>query len=221
MMDCSYCYSSDAPWAVVDHEKGCMWSDPDFGNTAPVEKAGAKSSAQTFTFAARTCTHALDTYYLSDGTAIYLSGSADRYARTWEPDLAFYLDGSWTPRTVAFHIGWQDYGLPYVSDAQLLSMARLALSEARQGKTVEIGCIGSHGRTGTFVAILDCLSMDYALPAVAISNVRGQHCWKAVETAEQEWFVRKCAALMNGTDVPTQPRKARKTVTKTKKGKTK
>lgn len=153
----------------------------------------------------QSCGHVQDAYELSDGTCVHLSAHYDRAERTQTPTLAVYLDGAWKPDCVAYHIGWQDYGLPNLKDDDVLKVARAALAEARGGGMVEIGCLGAHGRTGTFVAILDCLSMDRASAELAIARVRKRHCHKAIETDEQEWYVRKLAAIINGEDIPAMP----------------
>ena len=56
------------------------------------------------------------------------------------------------------------------------------------GKKVHCGCIGGHGRTGTFLAAL--LSV-VAGEVDAITYVREHYCKKAVETAEQVKFLQQ------------------------------
>lgn len=219
--DCILCRDSERPWDVDVHCAGCYWLEPDYENELlPLALPTGSSSSVTTTsiigsgwdssWARGFCTHALDPYTLTDGTVIYLSGSADKKARTWEPDLAVYLAGSWVPQCVAFHIGWIDYGLPTLPDAEFLKVARIALQSARDGETVEVGCFGGHGRTGTMVAVLDCLSMGRADSQLAIENVRDRHCYKAIENEKQEWFVHYIAAMLNGDPLPiyTPPKPA-------------
>lgn len=224
--ECPQCSHSDRPWAEPHHAWDCYWADPfnsdgyDDMTTAitdthhdehtgsqalAVTSAGSSDGGAFWSTGAvsyRTCTHALDSYSLSDGTVIYLSASSDKFARTYEPDMAVYLASSWFPKCVAFHVGWVDYGLPALSDDDLLRVARTALDAARAGQVVEIGCMGAHGRTGTFVAVLELLAMaDHSQWKQAIALVRTQHCHKAIETDEQEWFVRHIAGVLTNTYV--------------------
>ena len=56
---------------------------------------------------------------------------------------------------------------------------------------VELGCLGGHGRTGTALA---CLAVLSGVPAPdATAWVRSAYCNEAVETPEQEAFVRAVA----------------------------
>lgn len=57
------------------------------------------------------------------------------------------------------------------------------------GKTVHVGCIGGHGRTGTFLAALVSLYED--LTDDPIGWVRKNHCKKAVESESQLKFLKK------------------------------
>lgn len=168
------------------------------------------------------CTHQLQPYILTDGTAVYASSSMNSHYgnRPEEPDLAVYLDSSWIPECIAYHIGWKDFGLPYVPSTQVLTIARRALEAARNGETVEIGCLGGHGRTGTFLAILDLLSTEHSSKPLsgkrAIRNVRQAYCQRAVEGRIQEWYVKLCAARIFGNPDPPRPRlpKPKKQATK-------
>jgi hypothetical protein len=56
------------------------------------------------------------------------------------------------------------------------------------GKTVHCGCIGGHGRTGTFLAALVSVVVG---EDDAITYVRENYCKKAVETLEQIEFLHK------------------------------
>lgn len=168
------------------------------------------------------CDHWQTPVELFDGSKVYVSGSAYRDRRPVRIDLGVYLDGSWKPDCVAFHIGWTDYGLPIPDLGDVLTVARMALEQARQGKRVEIGCIGAHGRTGTFLAILQVLAgmTDYRQ---AISATRRIHCALAIETDDQEWYVGLVANHVHGSPLPLrQVAKPAKSVCKTgkQKGKT-
>lgn len=148
------------------------------------------------------CGHASDPYPLEDGTVIRITAKYDRKLRTVKPDFGVYFDGAWIPDCLALHIGWQDYGLPYPSIAEVLQAARMALGFAQEGKEVEIGCLGAHGRTGTFLAILDLLTMAEPSPSAAIERVRVRHCKKAIESREQEHYVTRVYEVLQGRDDP-------------------
>lgn len=52
----------------------------------------------------------------------------------------------------------------------------------REGKTVFVGCIGGHGRTGLF---LSALTMHMTGEVDSITKVRAEYCKKAVESTKQ------------------------------------
>lgn len=125
-----------------------------------------------------------------DGTAVTAVsfGSAEPYARDAVPDFGLYLDARWKPPWPHDHLDWPDFGVP--SDPALV-VAELGslLERARAGQRVEIGCYGGHGRTGTALACLAVLCGD--APGDAVGWVRATYCERAVETDEQEAFVRE------------------------------
>ena len=84
------------------------------------------------------------------------------------------------------HLDWPDFGVP--ADKQALRDAlRAVLARARRGESVEVGCLGGHGRTGTALA---CLAVLTGTPSAdAVAWVRANYCAKAVETVEQEALV--------------------------------
>lgn len=215
--DCVYCFSSDEPWTVSKHEPDCCWLDPDYSDDAQETFAYeedeledmSKTTKQTFGFKAtkaRSCFHAMDAFTLPDGTVVYLTAFYDRHMRGKDnaPDFGCYLASSWWPTIPALMIGWPDYGTPSLSDAHMLTVAAQVLAQARSGAKVEIGCLGAHGRTGTFLGLLVLLTMGDPQATEAIRYVRSHHCWKAIESIEQEWWLTDLAAAMRG-----EPRKAR------------
>jgi hypothetical protein len=113
--------------------------------------------------------------------------SSDPYARDRTPDFGLYLDESWAPPWEHAKVAWPDFGVPAdVND--LREKLRAALTRANAGDRVEIGCLGAHGRTGT---ALGCLAIiDGHVPDRAVEWVRETYCDRAIETTEQEAFVR-------------------------------
>jgi len=125
---------------------------------------------------------------LPDGTELMVVSfdESDAYGRERLPDFGLYLDARWRPPWPYENIAWPDFGVP--DDPARLEVAlRDLLDRARNGQSVEIGCLGGHGRTGTALAWLAVLSGHSATDAVAW--VRVNYCPKAVETDEQAAFV--------------------------------
>jgi hypothetical protein len=84
-------------------------------------------------------------------------------------------------------LDWPDYGvvnLPLDFWVKLLKYL-----EENQLKML-VFCLGGHGRTGTALAIMMCLSLDYT-PKQAIAWINRHYCSSAVETLGQEQYVDK------------------------------
>lgn len=193
------CIGGKCTGAGGKHTQECNdWFWSQYQNTGAIPK----KSSTSFTWSK--CRHEQKPYELSDGTIIHCSSHHRRPIED-EPDMACYLDGIWTPATLAFHIGWQDYGLPYVSMANVEIIAQELLAAARAGKRVEIGCIGGHGRTGTFLAILDLLTMETPDAETAMARVWSLYCKHAIESEEQEWYISAWAADLRGEELPPKP----------------
>lgn len=90
---------------------------------------------------------------------------------------------------------------------EFTALAAWTLSKINDGRKVHCGCIGGHGRTGTFLAALAALSGEKD----AIEYVRAHYCDKAVETPEQVDFLVKTYGI--------KPAKARHTFSHTFGGK--
>lgn len=127
---------------------------------------------------------------LPDGTRLTAVSFDERdpYARAQPPDYGLYLDIRWQPPWSHEHLTWPDFGVPS-DNGLVIATLRSLMARARAGEHVELGCLGGHGRTGSALAILAVLS---GLPADgAVAWVRANYCSKAVETPEQEGFVRQ------------------------------
>lgn len=125
----------------------------------------------------------------SELTAVSFGGT-DPYAREARPDFGLYLDERWRPPWPHELLEWPDFGVPDDPAPVVEALASL-LGRAREGQRVEIGCYGAHGRTGTALA---CLALLCGAPATdAVGWARATYCERAVETAEQEAFVRDLA----------------------------
>ena len=123
-----------------------------------------------------------------DGTRVigvtFVGG--DPYHRSKPPSFGLYLDDRWSPPWPHACIDWPDFGVPPDSDVLRNALHDLR-RRSRSGESVELGCLGGHGRTGTALACLAVLAGT--CPEEAVAWVRANYCEKAVETDQQEEFV--------------------------------
>ena len=122
-----------------------------------------------------------------DGTRVRASSLVDRI--TDDPDRAYglYVDEQWAHTWPADVIAWPDFGLPGDPEVAARQIAD-AFARARRGDLVEVGCLGGSGRTGT---VLACMAVLAGVPPTgAVAWVRAAYRPQAVETAEQEAWVR-------------------------------
>jgi hypothetical protein len=118
----------------------------------------------------------------------------DPYGRVEPPSFGLYLDEQWDPPWPHAHVDWPDFGVP--ADPAALGRALVdLLDRARTGESVEIGCLGGHGRTGTALACLAALTSTATEDPVVW--VRANYCEKAIETEEQEAFVSSFGSARN------------------------
>jgi hypothetical protein len=150
------------------------------------------------------CSHNLDPFPLPDGKTLYLSASRDargeKSAGFKDPTSGIYLDPSWqsiSGTNFLTNTGMLDGGSKYrvtfvrwpdmrAIEHQLLDVLLAFIHmELQNGETVEFGCIGGHGRTGSLAAavLIGLYDMD---AKDAIAYVRKHHCKKAVESVSQE-----------------------------------
>jgi hypothetical protein len=125
-----------------------------------------------------------------DGTAVRASPLAARGAEAC--DFGLYLDARWAPTWPAVVVEWADFGLPRDPEA-VAAAIRETFARARAGETVEVGCAGGLGRTGT---VLACMAILAGVPSAdAVAWVREHYDVRAVETREQEdwplWFAER------------------------------
>jgi hypothetical protein len=126
-----------------------------------------------------------------DGTAVDACGLRDRRAENRDRDFGLYMDPRWAPTWPAELIEWEDFGVP-ADPARAAAQIRAAFERARAGERVEVGCAGGFGRTGT---VLACMAIMAGVPAAgAVSWVRATYDARAVETNDQEAFVRRFGA---------------------------
>jgi len=134
---------------------------------------------------------------------VYASSQASSEQPKGIPDFTLYAAESWRPRGIGTYIPWRDYGTPTIPWFQAAGAIIEAYEKAAQGFSVEIGCIGGHGRTGTILACMAILSG--VRPKRAVKWVKKHYCSHAVEAKVQEWFVEWFAAFAFGEEASPPP----------------
>ena len=163
----------------------------------------------------RSCAHNRTPFSFNEHT-IYLSGSSDRQTPVQGPDptVAIYLDVTWLRGKVLsnggmkkpegephiVYLNWPDYGVVEVQ--RLMCIARWALEQLEAGHTLEVGCVGGHGRTGTFVAGMMVVTGFH--PDDAIKEVRTNYCPNAVESKPQEKLLQELYEQMDKVEATTK-----------------
>jgi hypothetical protein len=186
-----------APWSYMD-----LSEYDDWGPVAQVKASGTSTAALTSTYFK--CRHYGEEVTLPDGTTILVSSQHTRKATEPHPDFGCYLYDGWKPAWLAYHVNWRDYGLPYIPMEHVDAAARDVLERARGGQTVEIGCMGGHGRTGTFLAMLVVLTSDLDGEQAA-QWVWDHYCKEAIEGDVQEWYIEAYHCWLNGMEIPEKP----------------
>lgn len=180
------------------------WGEVDkaLGTGKKEEKWDTKTT--TYQMPTVTCRHHLDPLPLPDGKKLYLSASrdarGDKSKGAKDPTSGVYLDSSWqsiTGTNFLTNTGMLDGGSKYrvtfvrwpdmraIDHETLDVLLSFMHTELEQGHTLEIGCIGGHGRTGTLAASVLIGLYDMAATD-AIDYVRKNHCKKAIESTSQE-----------------------------------
>jgi len=85
-------------------------------------------------------------------------------------------------------VNWKDFGT--VKPEMMEKLIQIVRTRLQMGQKVDVGCYGSHGRTGTF---LSCLlgKMEKLDGYTAIKEVRKRYCQYAVESDSQVQFIWK------------------------------
>ena len=81
------------------------------------------------------------------------------------------------------YIHWPDYGI--INLDRLRRLVGVVRSNWTAKRTIEIGCVGAHGRTGTLLAAL-LIRVEKMKAADAIKEIRKRYCDNAIETISQE-----------------------------------
>lgn len=143
----------------------------------------------------RSCRHDFDLFLLPTGETMRASAWSDVPWDRTLPDVGIYLDPAWYPADVfGYAIGWNDFGTPTMPDADVIRTAVHAYQHVQYGETVEVGCLGAHGRTGSFLAIMCVVATNGRMSGrKAVQYVRDNHCKLAVENVKQEAYVSRIA----------------------------
>jgi protein-tyrosine phosphatase len=138
------------------------------------------------------CQHTEEVVEFPDGTRVLASGWLARGAAAWRPTFGLYLDPSWTPVDWPhLFLDWPDFGIPANTEDAVVAM-RAAFERARRAESVEVACVGGHGRTGT---VLACMAVLAGVPVdEAVAWVRAAYCPRAVQEPAQQYWVEHRAA---------------------------
>jgi len=192
---------------ACDDEYDVLDAADQFLAGSPTEK-GVTKTKWSPVYKAKLCKHLYDPFDLGDGTKVYATAKRDIGFKvdpreTDQIDCAVYLDTQWIKSNLLWTNGrmpkdyrlgpeflfvdWPDMG---VVPLEILDQAvRWANHRMDQGLRLGTGCIGAHGRTGSFLAAL--LIQRGASASEAIEKVRKDHCKHAIETTSQEEMVSK------------------------------
>lgn len=209
-------------------------ANPKFGShavTCPLSKNykppgyGATGTTGSSYKPAPTCKHDRDgdLFKLEDGLTILPVSYRDvKYLESEQVDVGLYwydrwsrnvmvtpgLSVPWAPPmlTQQVVVDWPDMGVP-TDDALMLDIVKWTLSEAAKGVRFETACMGGHGRTGTYLAML--LVAQGITPGRAIVRVR-EHCDKCIETEKQAHYVAHFYKLVHGNEVWRKSKTERK-----------
>jgi hypothetical protein len=127
-----------------------------------------------------------------DGTKVRACALAERQEDDPSRDFGIYADPKWAPTWPAELVDWEDYGVPAHRE-EAAHQIQGAFAKAAGGMTVEVGCFGGLGRTGTMLA---CMAVLAGVSGdAAVQWVRDNYRPSAVETEEQEawvlWFAER------------------------------
>lgn len=165
-----------------------------------------------------TCRHWRQPFELEGGATVFASAWLDKPdppgplaqgGFSGQPDVGFYLDAKWASSTIVVSPGarlpfarqrrdggtmviypWEDWGVPENMPCLRRALTWL-LQQIGDGKVVEVGCMGGHGRTGTALA---CMVVLKGLTAKkAINRIWSDYCEEAIETQRQIEFVKAFA----------------------------
>lgn len=157
------------------------------------------------------CKHFMQYFAIDGELGIYASAERDapyndKRSKDDYPDVGVYLYSGWvrdyeekfvsskgldvpwknspkyTPPWPMAYLEWPDYGVPK-SMTDTIKALEWIWAAIKDGKHVETGCMGGHGRTGTLLAGL--LVMQGVKPGSACQQVWDGYCEEAIESKSQ------------------------------------
>jgi len=111
------------------------------------------------------------------GVYLYSGWVRGQFCSTPGLDVPWATSSLW-PMT---WLDWPDYSVPY--EDELAMFVPWVLDRINEGKIVETGCLGGHGRTGTLLAML--LVQQGVKPGTAMKRVWDTYCIEAIESSKQ------------------------------------
>lgn len=137
------------------------------------------------------CRHFHKAFELPNGLVVQGSSyayEAEKPSERRTPDFGLYCDHIWA------HVNWRaefvnfpDYRAPAAFDTAAEAIVE-AYGRAADGWSVEAGCIGGHGRTGTVLACWVVLASGWN-PQDAMKYVWEHYCKEAIESKAQVEFI--------------------------------
>lgn len=112
------------------------------------------------------------------------------------PELQEYED--YNCKYTEIQLDWPDYGVIALPQSFWIKLIQYL---EKENKRLLVFCDGGHGRTGTALAILMCLSMDMT-PEEAILWLKQNYCSQVVETEGQKAYIARMVKLDEKTLKP-------------------
>jgi hypothetical protein len=162
----------------------------------------------------KSCTHDQQEFLFSNGLAIYLSKASQqqRNPRIQIPDVHIMLASAQRSIGIAWYVDWTDHGTPNHPDSIMWQFIESVVDLLEGGSFIEAGCIGAHGRTGTFLGLLEWQiqyrqlseGSELTTPGEMIKLVRENYCEHAIEGKQQEAYLKYYYDYLLGNE-PSPP----------------
>ena len=133
----------------------------------------------------RQCCHVAVPIPVGNGT-VYATALTDSHSGTNSTELGIFFDPQWKSAShipeISIIVDWPDLGvLPLYEYRTLAYTGKMMLERF---KRMSIGCIGAHGRTGTYLAGLLIVCENLSAKE-AIVETRRRLCSRCIESQKQ------------------------------------